>query len=44
MCPITLPDRESEWKAAIDECAAYYGEGNFCSFDVQEWIDGKCQA
>ncbi|QFG10235.1 hypothetical protein J4U00_gp002 [Mycobacterium phage DyoEdafos] len=43
MCPIVLPDRDAEWRTAIDECIAMYGEGNFCALDVQKWIDTKAR-
>lgn len=41
MCPITIPDREAEWKQAIDELYAVRGGWNFGALDVQEWIDRK---
>lgn len=41
MCPITLPDPEAEWKAAVEKCAEIYGMGNFCALDVAEWIEAN---
>lgn len=44
MCPITVPDREAEWKQAIDELYVLRGGWNFGALDVQEWIDRKSGA
>lgn len=39
MCPINIPDPETELLDAIAACDALFGAGKYCSLDIAEWID-----
>lgn len=44
MCPIVIPDRDTQVRRVIDELIAIHGEGNITSLDVAEAIQAEDDA